>query len=119
MAKWIAGGKAKAGLWHVVVCPNVTGRTRKKIDQSKRARAGSLALVDYCRWHGVFLCCYICFVLLRFPYVFFVEAAALRSIALRHAGAPIATRVFFFFFLLFIWRCHFFRVFFVALPLSP
>ena len=28
----------------------------------------------------------------------FIEAAALRSIALRHAGAPIATRVSFFFF---------------------
>ena len=29
-----------------LVCPNVTGRTKKRIAQSKRARAGSLALVD-------------------------------------------------------------------------
>ena len=44
----------------------------------------------------------------------FVEAAALRSIVLRYAGAPIAARVFFFFFL-FVWVCLFFRVFFVPL----
>ena len=31
-------------------------------------------------------------------YAFFVEAAALRSIILRYAGVPIATRVSFFFF---------------------
>ena len=46
MAKWIVPEKAKAGLRHEVVCPNVTGRTKKRIAQSKRARAGSLALVD-------------------------------------------------------------------------
>ena len=46
MAKWIAEEKAKAGLRHAVVCPNVTGSTKKRIAQSKRARAGSLALVD-------------------------------------------------------------------------
>ena len=38
--------KAKAGLQHAVVCLNVTGGTKEKIAQSKRARAGSLALVD-------------------------------------------------------------------------
>ena len=48
----------------------------------------------------------------------FVEAAALRSIVLRYAGAPVATRVSSFFILLFIWRCRFFRVFFVLFPLS-
>ena len=42
MAKWIASEKTKAG----VVCPNVTERTKERIAQSKRARAGSLALVD-------------------------------------------------------------------------
>ena len=42
MAKWIVAEKTKAGLRHAVVCPNVTGR----IAQRKRARAGSLALVD-------------------------------------------------------------------------
>ena len=40
--------------------------------------------------------CYVCFVLLRFRFYAFVEAAALRSIVLRCAGAPIATRVSFF-----------------------
>ena len=46
MANWIVAEKTKAGLRHAVVCPNVTGRTEKRISQSKRARAGSLALVD-------------------------------------------------------------------------
>ena len=46
MAKWIAAEKAKAGLRHAVVCPNTTGKTKKRIAQSKRARAGSPALVD-------------------------------------------------------------------------
>ena len=45
-AKWIATEKARAGLRHAVVCPNVTGRTEERIAQSKRVRAGSLALVD-------------------------------------------------------------------------
>ena len=38
-----------------------------------------------------------CLVLLRFRLYAFVEAAALRSIVLRYAGAPIATRISFFF----------------------
>ena len=46
MVKWIAADEARAGLRHAVVCPNVTGRTKERIAQSKRARAGSLALVD-------------------------------------------------------------------------
>ena len=47
MAKWIAAEKARDRLRHAVVCSNVTGRTKKKrIAQSKRARAGSLAMVD-------------------------------------------------------------------------
>ena len=46
IAKWIAADRAKAGLRHAVVCPNVTGRTKKRIAQSKRARAGWFALVD-------------------------------------------------------------------------
>ena len=45
--------------------------------------------------YAVFLWCYVCFVLLRFRLYAFVEAAALRSIVLRYAGAPIATRVYF------------------------
>ena len=45
MAKWIAGEKVGAGLRHAVVSPNVTGRTRERIVQEKRVRAGSLAIV--------------------------------------------------------------------------
>ena len=49
------------------------------------------------------------------PYAF-VESAALRSIVLRYAGVPIATRTyvflsFYFFLFLFIWRLRFVRVF--------
>ena len=46
MAKWIAVEKVRAGLRHAVVCPIVAGRTKERIAQSKRARAGSLAIVD-------------------------------------------------------------------------
>ena len=46
MAKWIVAEKNKAGLRHAVVCPNVTGGTKERIAQRKRARAGSLGLVD-------------------------------------------------------------------------
>ena len=46
MAKRIAAEKARTGLRHAVVCPNVTGKTKERIAYSKRARAGSLALVD-------------------------------------------------------------------------
>ena len=46
MAEWVVAEKARAGLRHAVVCPNVTGRTKARISQSKRARAGSLALPD-------------------------------------------------------------------------
>ena len=44
MAKLIAAEKARAGLRHVVVFPNVTRRAKERIAQSKRARAGSLAI---------------------------------------------------------------------------
>ena len=80
MAKLIAAEKAKkAGLRHAVVSPSVTGRTKKRIAQSKRARAGSLALIAShkwrelvssgrlaCRYHDVFLWCYVCFVFASF-----------------------------------------------------
>ena len=98
-----------------VVCSNVTGRTKKRIAQSKRACAGSLALALLtshkwrelvssgrlvCRCHGVFplvlrLFCFASFFRLFYA---FVEAAALRSIVLRYPGVPIATRVSFFYF---------------------
>ena len=47
MVKWIAAEKVRAGLWHGVVCPNVTGRIKERIDQSKRSRASLLAIVDW------------------------------------------------------------------------
>ena len=46
MSNWITAEEAKAGLRYAVVYPNVTGRTKERIVQRKRARAGSLALVD-------------------------------------------------------------------------
>ena len=46
MAKLIPAERTKARLRHAVVCPNVAGRTKERIAQSKRARPGSLALVD-------------------------------------------------------------------------
>ena len=46
MTKGIAAEKLRHGLWRAVVCPNVTGRTKDRVAQSKRAHAGSLALVD-------------------------------------------------------------------------
>ena len=49
MAKWIAAEEARAGLRHAVVCPNVKGRTKARVAQSKRARAGSVALDDKLR----------------------------------------------------------------------
>ena len=56
------------------------------------------------------------FALLRFVFRLyaFVEAAALRPIVLRYAGAPIAARDSF---LLFVWGRRFFRVFFVRFPI--
>ena len=46
MAEWTAAEKASAGLRHAVVCLNVTGRSKERMAQSKRVRAGSLANVD-------------------------------------------------------------------------
>ena len=47
MAKWIvAEEKFSTGQRNAVVCQNVTGRTKERIAQSKRARAGSLVIVD-------------------------------------------------------------------------
>ena len=46
MAKLIVAEKARAGLRHEVVCPNMTGKNKEMIAQSKRTRAGSLAIVN-------------------------------------------------------------------------
>ena len=125
MMKLIAAEKTKAGLRHAVVCPNVTGRTKKRIAQSKRARAGSLALVETRhKWRelvssGRLVCrrCHAVFSLVLRLFCFasffraFVEAAALRSNVLRYAGVPIAITCFSLF--LFFFICRFFRVLFL------
>ena len=46
MVKWIAAEKAQARLQHAIVCPKVTGRTKTRVAQSKRARTGSLVTGD-------------------------------------------------------------------------
>ena len=46
MTKWIAAERARAALRYAVICPNVTGRTKERVAQSKRARTGLLAAVD-------------------------------------------------------------------------
>ena len=46
MVKWIATEKVRAGLRHAVIRPNMTGRAKKSIAQSKHVRASSLAIVD-------------------------------------------------------------------------
>ena len=78
MARWIAAEEARAGLRHAVVCPNVTERTKERIAQTKRARAGLLALVDepqvartcILRAFGLQMSslfwCYACYILLSF-----------------------------------------------------
>ena len=43
MSKWIPAEKVWAGLRHAAVC--LAGRTKERIAQSKRARAGSLAII--------------------------------------------------------------------------
>ena len=46
VAKRIAEEEARAELRNAVVCPNVAERTEERIAQSKRARDGSLAVVE-------------------------------------------------------------------------
>ena len=47
MMKWIAAEKVRARLQHAsLVCPNVTGRIKEMIAQSKRVRASSLVIID-------------------------------------------------------------------------
>ena len=115
--------------------PNVTGKTKEKIAQSKRARAGALAIADKtqvaltcilrafgfqisCRLYLVLLCLFIfCFVFVFFS---FTEAAALRSsICMRpdsHTQLPNNCLrpfcfCFYFFLFLFLWGRRFSRIF--------
>ena len=46
MTRWIAAERARAALRHVVVSPNVTGKTKERVAQSKLARTGLLATID-------------------------------------------------------------------------
>ena len=46
MVKWIATENVRVGLQHVLVCPNVTEKTKDRIAESKRVRVASLAIVD-------------------------------------------------------------------------
>ena len=87
MAKLIATEKARAELRHAAVCPNVTGRTKERKAQSKRARDGSLAIIDkpqvartcilrvlfYCRYHTAFLWRYVFSSLFCFCFVFLLS----------------------------------------------
>ena len=45
MTKWIATERARESLRHVRSSPNVTGRTKERVAQSKRARAGLLEAI--------------------------------------------------------------------------
>ena len=45
-AKWNIAEKFRTGPWGAVVCPNVTGRSKGRIAQCRRIRAGLLAIVD-------------------------------------------------------------------------
>ena len=60
----------------------------------------------------------ITFILFRFRLYTFIEATALRSIAVRYAGAPTATRVSSSFPVVYSEMYRFFRVFFVQLSLA-
>ena len=81
MAKWIVAEKTKAGLRHAVECANVAGRTKERVAQSKRVMLVRSPLLTshkchklvfsgrlVCTSHEVFLWCYVCFALLRFPF---------------------------------------------------
>ena len=46
MEKWTAAEEVEAELRHAVACPNVTGRIKDRIFQSKRAHAGLVTIVD-------------------------------------------------------------------------
>ena len=47
MTRWFATERARAALRHAVVSPNVTGRTKERLAQSKRARNGLLVTNDW------------------------------------------------------------------------
>ena len=84
MAKWIAAEKVRAD---AVVCPNVTGRTKERIAQSKLVLVRSPLLTSH-RWCELtssrrmwccLLWCYVCFVLFRYHCLrpFFVSVSSI------------------------------------------
>ena len=84
MAKWMLAKKVWARLWHGVVCSNVTGGTKQRIAQSKRARGGSLAVVDQPQPSGQMSCCLSLalrlFVFASFSYIGFYQTRGLQSV---------------------------------------
>ena len=98
MPKLIAAEKASAGLRHAVVCPNVMGRTKDSIAQSKRSRTSTLRVFLFADtmlalsflWRSFYLFFFLsfCFLLYCFRRYAFIEAAVLRSIVLRCSCAP-------------------------------
>ena len=46
MVKWIAAEDVGPGLLQRIIYPNITGRAKERIAQSKLARTGLLATVD-------------------------------------------------------------------------
>ena len=102
MAKLIFAEKVRAGLRHAVACPNVTGRTKQRIAQSKRARAGSPAIVDLpyvartciLRADVVLSFTLVTFVLFCFIFVFLISLRPRPFVqsffVLRYACAPLA-----------------------------
>ena len=131
--RWLAAEKARAGLRHAVVCPNVTERTKESCFARHSWLAASGANLyppGGCR--AVFLWRYVTRVSFCFVFVFFAftEAAVLRSIVfvLIYACAPIATRnyltticifflfCFFLFFFLFSLEVSLFPSIFIPLP---
>ena len=103
MVKWIAVDRARAGLRHAVMCPNMTGRTKERIAQSKRARAGSFAIVDWPQVARTFIL-----------WAFGLQMPCCFSLILRLLCFVTTVCVlfrFYFFLFLFLWRYRLFRVF--------
>ena len=104
----IIRGEPKASGLVLVRSPSLTSLKWRELVSSGRL---------VCRCHDViFPWCHVC--LVSFSTYAFIEAAALCSIVFRYyAGAQTATQqssgvcVSFFYFVLFLWRCRFFRVF--------
>ena len=125
MVNWIAVEKTRAGLRHAVVCPNLMGRAKESLAQSKRARAGSLAIVDrpqvartcILRAGVVLSFSGVTFVLLLFRFRLFCfyqsrgPSFNCSLVCMRPAGIPTQLPNSFMYPLLFLERCRLFRVF--------